>query len=86
MIDEVVYVLCMLASLFCAILLLRSYRASRSRLLFWSMLCFFGLAVTNALLVADFMVYREVDLRLVRSCVTLGSGLALVVGLVWESR
>jgi len=32
---EAVYITCMLTSLFCALLLFRSYRAQRGRLLFW---------------------------------------------------
>ena len=35
-----VYVLCLLTSLACAVLLLRSYRQTRIRLLLWSGLCF----------------------------------------------
>ena len=42
-----VYLLCFLTSFACAVLLLRSYRASLARLLLWSGLCFLLLAVTN---------------------------------------
>jgi hypothetical protein len=86
MIAELVYVLCMLTSLFCAYLLLRSYAANRSRLLLWSTVCFVGLAISNALLVVDFLVFSEVDLRLLRNGVSLGAGVALAVGLIWEMR
>ena len=81
---EAVYVTCMLTSLFCALLLFRSYRAQRGRLLFWSMLCFFGLAVDNALLVLDLIVLPNVDLAILRAATYFASGLALVAGLVWE--
>jgi hypothetical protein len=83
---EVVYVLCMLTSLFCSFLLFRSYRASRSRLLLWSTVCFVGLAISNALLVVDLLVFPAYDLRLLRSGVGLGSGLALAYGLIQELR
>ncbi len=86
MIAEPVYVLCMLTSLFCAVLLLRSYRAQHSRLLLWSTLCFVGLAISNALLVLDLVVFTDIDLRPLRASVGLLSGLALVVGLIWEMR
>ena len=48
---QLVYVLCALTSLACAILLLRGYFRTRVRLLLWSGLCFAGLALNNALLV-----------------------------------
>ncbi len=86
MIAELVYVLCMLTSVFCALLLFRSYRAQHSRLLLWSTLCFVGLAVSNALLVLDLIVLTEVDMRALRASVGLLSGLALVAGLIWEMR
>ena len=86
MIAEAVYVLCMLTSLFCAVLLLRSYRASHSRLLLWSTVCFAGLAISNALLVLDLMVLPDVDLRLLRASVGFASVFALLGALVWELR
>ncbi|MBL9023570.1 MAG: hypothetical protein JNL21_15350 [Myxococcales bacterium] len=57
MIPELIYLLCMLTSLFCAFLLARSYLTSRSRLLLWSTICFVGLALNNALLVADLVLF-----------------------------
>ena len=86
MIAEAVYVLCMLTSLFCAVLLLRSYRASRSRLLLWSTVCFGGLALSNALLVVDLMVLNDVDLRLLRGGIGFVATFALLGALVWELR
>ena len=86
MIPEAVYVLCMLTSLFCAVLLLRSYRAQRSQLLFWSTVCFVGLAISNALLVLDLLVLPDLDLRLVRAAVGFASSFALLGALVWERR
>ncbi len=81
---EVVYILCALTSLFCAILLFRSYRASRTRLLMWSTLCFVGLAINNLLLVVDLVLVPEFDLSLVRSGTALTSMLLLLIGLIWE--
>jgi hypothetical protein len=82
---ETIYILCALTSLFCAMLLWRSYRRSRTRLLMWSTLCFFGLALNNALLVLDLMVVPDVDLALVRSGVALISMMMLLIGLIWEA-
>jgi len=83
---EVVYVLCVLTSILCAALLARSFRANRSRLLLWSMLCFIGLAIHNLLMLLDLVVLPEVDLRLLRSISGLVAMALLVSGLVWESR
>ena len=67
-------------------MLLNGYRANRTALLFWSSLCFVGLAVNNVLLFVDLVIAPEVDLSLLRSCVALAAIMALVCGLVWESK
>ena len=59
---ELVYVLCAATSLLCAVLLLRGYLASRTRLLFWASLCFVGLALNNILLFLDLIVLPDIDL------------------------
>ena len=86
MIAEAVYILCMLTSLVCALLLFRSYRAARSSMLLWSTLGFVGLAVANAFLVLDLIVFHDVDMRVLRAAINTGAGLAMVAGLVWETR
>lgn len=83
---ELVYVLCALTSVLCAGLLFRSYRASRSRLLLWSTLCFAGLAINNVLLFVDLVLVPDIDLQLLRSGSALAGLALLVLGLVWESR
>jgi hypothetical protein len=82
---ELVYLACALASLLCAILLVRSYRASRTPLLLWSSLCFVGLALNNALLFVDLVVTPPtVDLSLERTLVALAALLLLLFGLIWH--
>ena len=83
---EAVYVMCALTSLFCAALLIRSFRAQRSRLLLWASLCFVGLAANNALLVVDLMVVPGIDLSSLRTTVAAAAMLMLLIGLIWESR
>ncbi len=83
---EVVYILCATASLFCAVLLARSYRRNGTRLLLWSTLCFLGLAVNNALLVIDLMAVPDVDLSLVRDASAFAALFLLLIGLIWEVR
>jgi hypothetical protein len=82
---EAVYLLCALTSIGCAILLVRSYRRSRTSLLLWSSVCFVGLAVNNLLLFADLVLFKtQVDLALPRALTGFFSIAALLVGLVWS--
>ena len=83
---EAVYLLCAGTSIVCALLLFRGYRASRTQLLFWSSLCFAGLAANNILLVLDLVVFVEMNLTLWRSAVALVALMLLLFGLVWESK
>lgn len=83
---EAVYLLCALTSLFCTVLLWRSYRRARTRLLMWSTLCFVGLALNNVFLFIDLVLVPEIDLRALRTASGIGGLLTLVIGLVWESR
>ncbi len=82
----IVYILCALTSGSCAVLLLRGYRKSRARLLFWSGLCFAGLALNNILLVVDVRVVPTIDLSFWRTVPALIGVWLLVYGLVWETR
>jgi hypothetical protein len=85
---EVVYLLCALTSVACAVLLMRQHRLVRGKgrggLLIWSTICFGGLALANAVLFADLVIFPEVDLSLLRAALGATSTLTLVVGLVWE--
>ena len=83
---EVVYIMCGLTSLFCAVLLVRSFRRQRSRLLMWASLSFVGLAASNAVLVVDLMIVPEVDLLAVRVTLAAVAMLLLLIGLIWESK
>ena len=83
---ESVYMMCGLTSLFCAVLLVRSFLHQRSRLLMWASLCFIGFTANNALLVVDLMLVPEVDLSAVRATVAVAALLLLLIGLIWESR
>jgi hypothetical protein len=80
------YILCTLTSIGCAVLLLRGYNQSGSRLLFWSGLCFVGLALNNILLIVDVRLLPEVDLSNIRSLPALAGLLLLIFGLIWEKR
>ncbi len=81
-----VYLLCALTSIACAALLIRSYRANRARLLFWSSLCFIGLALNNVLLFVDLIVVPQVDLLLLRDVVALIALAVMLFGLIWDQE
>jgi hypothetical protein len=83
---EIVYVLCALTSVTCALLLLRGWRRTGARLLFWSGLCFVGLAINNVLLLLDLIVFPDVDLRMVRNGSALVGIGVLLHGLIGEAR
>jgi hypothetical protein len=83
---EAVYLLCAATSTLCALLLIRNWRRTRSRLLLWSSLAFVGLALNNILLFVDLVVVPEVDLSLVRGGLALAALSILVFGLVWDAR
>lgn len=82
---EIIYLLCGLTSLLCAVLLLRGYLHTKMRLLLWSALCFFGLTVNNILLFLDKVTLPNVDLSLARSISALVALLLLLYGLIWDS-
>jgi hypothetical protein len=84
---ETVYLLCAATSSLCAVLLLRGYRRTQTRLLFWSGLCFLGLALNNAVLVVDLVVLPDVvDLSTWRTVPAVIGLSLLLYGLVWESE
>jgi hypothetical protein len=53
-------------------------------LLFWSSLCFVGLAVNNVLLFVDLVVVPQVDLLAARNVVALVALVVMLFGLIWE--
>jgi hypothetical protein len=84
---EAVYILCAITSILCAGLLLRGYRATRTRLLFWASLCFVFLAINNVVLYIDLVILPVLpDLFWYRNTAAVIGMLLLVFGLTWESR
>jgi len=82
----VVYLLCALTSLACAMLLLRGFTRTRQKLLFWSGLAFVGMFLNNAILVVDVRLGPTVDLSTWRSLPALAGVMILIYGVVMESR
>lgn len=81
-----IYMLCALTSLTCTVLLFRSYMRNRTRLLFWSFLCFTGLLLNNIFLFLDKIVFPMFDFLLWRYVTALIALLPLLYGLIWEEE
>lgn len=80
-----VYLLCFLTSSACAVLLVRGYLRSRTRLLLWSAACFVLLGVNNFLVVVDLVLTPpEVDLSILRNLTSLAAVSTLLYGFIWE--
>ena len=81
-----IYALCALTALVCAVLLLAGSRRTGSRMLLWSGLCFCGLALTNALIVVDALQVTVAHMSTLRLVVALVAIAALLYGLVFEEK
>jgi hypothetical protein len=86
MISSLIYLLCALTSLLCTYLLIRSYKRSKSPLIFWTSIFFITSAVSNILLFVDYVIVPSVDFSLVRTVLLLAGISMLVYGLVFENE
>jgi hypothetical protein len=81
---NIVYLLCFLTSLSCCLLLIRSYRRSKNKVLLWSAACFVLLAIDNLLVVIDLILLPNTDLSVPRLLVTLLAVSTLSIGFIRE--
>lgn len=83
---EIVYVLCALMSLLCALMLFRGYRRTGTHLLLWSCMCFCLLALNNAVLVIDLVIFPNMNMngQMWRTILSSSAGSLLLFGLIWE--
>ena len=79
-----VYLLCFATSSACAILLARSYRRTRARLLLWSALCFLFLALNNLFVMVDLLLVPDLDLQIPRLALSLAAVSLLLFGCIWD--
>lgn len=82
----IIYLLCSLTSLACAVLLHLGARRSGSRMLFWCGLCFSVMAVANVLVIVDHYVLTDVALWPARYGANLLAVSLLLYGLIFEER
>lgn len=78
------YIVTILTTLFCSVLLLRAYVRVRRGLLLWSGLCFVGLTVDSILVLADMMMFPSLDLYHWRLASVAVSVSLLAFGMIWE--
>jgi hypothetical protein len=83
---DIVYLLCAVTSMLCAVLLWRGYRRSGVRLLLWSALCFTALFLNNVLLIVDVRIGPSIDLSVIRTLPALVGVALMIYGLVWDAR
>lgn len=81
-----VYILGFIVTLICGVLLTRAYAAGRKRLLLWSAICFFGLAISNFLVFVDLVLLPNVDLYPLRLITAAIAMVILLYGLIWEGE
>ncbi len=82
----IIYMLCALTALACTVLIFRSYRYNKTRLLFWSGLCFACLFLNNIFLLLDKIIYPTIDFSIWRYVTALVALLPLLYGLIWEDE
>jgi hypothetical protein len=84
--QAVVYILCLLTSVACAYLLVRSYARNRTRLLLFSALCFVLLAFNNLFVVLDIIVLPNIDFLPLRQIASLAAVSVLLFGFIWDTE
>lgn len=82
--ETFVYLLAILTSLACTLLLLRAYTRTRARLLLWTGLCFVALTFSNIFLFVDYIIFPHVDLYALRVGAALVGIVVLLYGFIWE--
>lgn len=82
----ILYLLAVITSFACTVLLFRSYFQKAVPLLLWSALCFVGLTINNVFLFLDLDVFTTIDFRPIRLIAALVGMLFLLYGFIWESE
>lgn len=80
------YILTILTTLLCSVLLLRAWIRVRNGLLLWSGLCFAGLTIDNILVLGDMLLFPSKDLYTWRLASAALSISLLLFGLIWERQ
>jgi Family of unknown function (DUF5985) len=84
-VQAAIYFLCFVTSATVMLLLLRSYRRNRARLLLWSALAFVALAINNFLLFIDIVLLPNISLLPLRHASALAAAALLIYGFTFET-
>lgn len=79
-----IFALCAVAALGCAVLLFRGYARTHARLLLWSACCFACLTLNSVLVIVDLGFVQGTDLFVYRNLSALVGVVFLLYGLIWE--
>lgn len=79
-----VYLLCLATSAVCAALLFRAWRANRTKLLLYTAIGFGLLALNNFFLVADLVIFPDVDFWPWRVAANVAAVAVLAYGFTFE--
>ena len=82
----IVLVLCLLTSATCAALLYRHHGRVRTRLLLWSACCFALLTANNLFVLADIVLFPDINLTPLRPMTSLAAVTVLLCGFIWETN
>lgn len=84
--SSTIFALCAVASIFVVVLLARAYIQRPSRILFWSAICFVGIALNNIVLFYDLVILPdEISYAVLRNALLAGSTGVLIYGLIWDA-
>lgn len=83
---SIIFLICAVTALICCMLLLKGHSHSRAPLLFWSGLCFAGLAINNLILFANQVLFPAADLTIYDRPAALVSILLLLYGMIWKTK
>lgn len=81
-----VYALCLITCVACALLLLRAWLKTHVRLLAWMAAAFTFFAFNNFFLLADTTLFPDIDLSIPRYLGAILGVTTMIVGFVWESE
>lgn len=83
--SRIVFFLCAITSLVCALLLLRTYLRQKTPLLFWALLCFVGLTINNIITIVDVFSGPDLNLSAIRLIPAILGVAALLIGMIWAT-
>ena len=82
----IVYLLCLITAVGCALLLTQAWRRTKAPLLLWSALCFGFLALNNLFVVLDMVVVLGTNLTIARQITALSAISVMLYGFIWKIR